>query len=96
MLKLTESAAAEIKSLLKHAELSEGAGMRIVAEADENGEPGLHLSFEPEPTEGDQTVTEHGVNVFLDPSAADALDDKILDAHAHGDHSHFAIEDQAE
>jgi iron-sulfur cluster assembly protein len=93
MLTLTENAAAAIRDMLAGFELPEEAGLRISAEPDENGEPGLHLSFVPEAEEGDQTVSAYGVNVFLDASAADALDAKVLDAHAHGDHSHFEVVD---
>lgn len=92
MLSLTEAAAEAIRSMLGGFE----GGLRISAEADEEGRPGLHLSFAPEPEDGDETVTEHGVNVYLDPSAADALEGKVLDAQAHGDHSHFSIGDRPE
>ena len=86
-LTLTGSAAEAIRQMLG----GYAGGLRISAEADEEGRPGLHLSFAPEPEEGDETITQHGVDVYLDPSAADALDDKVLDAEAHGDHSHFSI-----
>jgi len=93
MLQVTEAAATAIKDMLAQGELGSG-GLRISAELDENQEPGLHLSFEPEPQEGDQTLEEHGATVYLDPAAADALDDKVLDAEAHGDHAHFGLLDQ--
>jgi iron-sulfur cluster assembly protein len=93
VLQLTESAADAIKNMLVEAEMDHG-GLRITAELDENQEPGLHLSFEPEPQEGDQTLEDHGATVYLDPAAADALEDKILDAEAHGDHAHFGVLDQ--
>jgi Fe-S cluster assembly iron-binding protein IscA len=94
-LKLTEAAAAAIKNLLEEAGAGEDAGLRVTAEMDETGKPGLHLGFEPEPGEEDQVVTEHGVNVFLDPSAAEYLEDKVLDAELHGDHAHFAVAKQS-
>lgn len=93
MLRLTEAAAAAIGDMLAQAEV-EGGGLRISAELDENQEPGLHLSFEREPHEGDQTLEEHGAVVYLDPAAADALEDKMLDAESHGDHAHFGLLDQ--
>jgi hypothetical protein len=34
--------------------------------------------------------------VFLDEAAAQALADKTLDVHEHGDHFHFSLEDQSE
>ncbi|TML85225.1 MAG: hypothetical protein E6G08_15125 [Actinobacteria bacterium] len=93
-LKLTEAAAAAIRDLLEQADLGEEAGLRVTAEMDEKGEPGLHLSFEGEPVDADQVVRAHGVNVFLDPSAAEYLEDKVLDAELHGDHAHFAVSER--
>ena len=90
-LKLTEAAAAAIRDLLEQADLGEEAGLRVTAEMDEKGEPGLHLSFEGEPVDADQVVRAHGVNVFLDPSAAEY---KVLDAELHGDHAHFAVSER--
>jgi len=89
-LKVSETAADVINEMIVEAELPEGAGLRITVEgADE-----LSLSVEPEAQEGDTTTQDHGVNVFLDSAAADALDDKVLDAERHGDHAHFSIEIQ--
>jgi iron-sulfur cluster assembly protein len=93
MLKLSERAAEAIKSMLKDAD-AEGAALRIGAEMDEEGTPGLHISFVGEPEDGDEEIEEQGITIYLDASAADALDDKILDAEPHGDHVHFGIEDQ--
>ena len=95
-LKLTEAAAAAIRDLLEQADLGEEAGLRVTAEMDEKGEPGLHLSFEPEPPDEDQVVRAHGVNVFLDPSAAEYLEDKVLDAKLHGNHAHFDVANQSD
>jgi Fe-S cluster assembly iron-binding protein IscA len=94
MLTISENAAAAIRDLLDNMELGEEAGLRISAELDENQQPGLHIALAEAPEEEDVTVSEHGVNVFLDPAAADALDDKVLDAELHGDHAHFGISDQ--
>ncbi|TML85224.1 MAG: adhesin [Actinobacteria bacterium] len=90
MLKLTDTAADVIGEMIVEAELPEGAGLRIAVE----GEDELSLSVEPEAQSGDTTTQDHGVTVFLDPAAADALDDKVLDAERHGDHAHFSIENQ--
>ncbi len=94
MLKLTERAADAIRGMLADAD-AEGAALRISAEMDEDGEPGLHLSFVGEPEDGDETVEDQGITVYLDASASDALDDKVLDAEPHGDHVHFGIDQQS-
>ena len=93
MLKLTDRAAVAIKGMLEEAD-AEGAALRVSAELDEDGTPGLHISFVGEPEDGDEVVEDQGVTIYLDPSASDALDDKLLDAEPHGDHVHFEIEDQ--
>ena len=89
-LKLSETAAEVIGEMLVEMDLPPGAGLRItIAAGDE-----LNLSIEPEAQEGDRTTEDHGVNLFLDEEAAKELDDKMLDAHRHGDHAHFSVEDQ--
>jgi iron-sulfur cluster assembly protein len=93
VLRLTETAAVAIRNMMDDAEVGPEGGLRISAEHDgETGDIGLHLAFADEAEEGDQVLEEHGVTVFLDPSAADALEDKTLDAELHGDHAHFSID----
>jgi iron-sulfur cluster assembly protein len=92
-MELTEIAAAAIANLVEGEGLDHG-GLRLTAERDEQGEIGIHLDVVAEPAEGDEVVEAHGAQVFLDPSAADALADKVLDAEGHGDHYHFGILDR--
>ena len=94
MLKLTETAAQAIRDMLEADGVDPSGGLRLTAEQGEDEEPGLHLDTAEKPAEGDVTVEEHGAKVFLDPSAAAVMEDKVLDAEAHGDHFHFGIEDQ--
>jgi iron-sulfur cluster assembly protein len=91
-LQVSETAADVIGEMIVEMELPEGAGVRITVEPGAEGE--LALSIEPEPQDGDETMQDHGVNVFLDASAAAALEDKVLEAERHGDHAHFSIENQ--
>lgn len=90
---MTEIAAAAVANLVEGEGLEEG-GLRLSAERDETGEIGIHISVATEPDDGDEVVDEHGARIFLDPSAADALADKVLDAEAHGDHYHFSLDNQ--
>ena len=90
---VTETAAAAIANLVEGEGLESG-GLRLTAERDEQGEIGIHLDVVTEPEAGDEVVAAHGAQVFLDPSAADALADKVLDAEGHGDHYHFGILDR--
>jgi Fe-S cluster assembly iron-binding protein IscA len=89
-LQVSDTAAEVIGEMLVEMDLPEGAGLRITIEAGDE----LNLSIEPEAQAGDRTTEDHGVTLFLDEQAATELDDKVLDAHRHGDHAHFSIEDQ--
>ncbi len=86
MLVVTEGAAEAVKAIT---EMSETRGVRITIEGDE-------ISIDPAEaaTDGDETITAHGATVWLDAEASEALADLVLDAHAHGDHFHFALEEQ--
>jgi iron-sulfur cluster assembly protein len=94
MLEVTETAAAAIRNMLDDTELPPNAGLRISAELDEQEQTGLHLALESAPHDEDEILNAHGVNVFLDASAAAALEHKILDAELHGDHAHFSLDDR--
>jgi Fe-S cluster assembly iron-binding protein IscA len=44
----------------------------------------------------DQVVEQDGVTVYLDPVAANVLEDQVLEVEAHGDHFHFGFSEQPE
>jgi len=75
-----------------------GAGLRITREVntDESGEPrtDLRLSVVAEPHEGDEVLDDE--RVFIDPDAAELLDDKLLDADVLGEDVEFSLDLQAE
>jgi iron-sulfur cluster assembly protein len=64
----------------------------------EAGEDEIELEIEEadEPQMDDQLVERDGVRVYLDPVAANALEDQILGVEAHGDHFHFTFEEQSD
>lgn len=74
MLALTENVTTIVKKLAE--EVPEIAGLRIAAEAD-----GQSLSVSPaEQAEAeDQVVEQDGATIYLESSAAELLDDKVLD-----------------
>jgi len=76
MLAITDHAAEAIKSLTTDAELPEGGGLRIAAP---NPDEGLELSLAGAPDADDVVLSGEGVAVFLEPTAAQVLDDKVLD-----------------
>jgi Fe-S cluster assembly iron-binding protein IscA len=95
MLALTQEAAEVIRGMVEDEEdVPAEAGLRIdTGETTDDGVD-LDLAFVPGPAEGDATVQQDGVNVYLSSEAAEMLSDKVLDAHEHGDHVHFEIGDQ--
>ena len=60
------------------------------------GEIELEIEEATEPMMGDETVERDGVRVFLDPVAANALEDQVLGIHAHDDHFHFSFDEQSQ
>lgn len=78
MLSITETAAQAINSLISASDMPQGAGLRIAAQP-ESDSAGLELSVAPVPGEQDTVLKGGGATVFLEPVAAQALDDKVLD-----------------
>ena len=58
------------------------------------GEIELEIEEATDPVADDVVVEREGVEVYLDPVAANALEDQVLGIHAHGDHFHFSFDDQ--
>lgn len=78
MLAITETAAQAINSLITASQMPEGAGLRIAPQQEAPSEA-LELSVAPAPGEEDTVVEGGGATVFLEPTAAQVLDDKVLD-----------------
>ena len=76
MLAITDSAAEAIRSLTTDADLPDGGGLRIAAP---NPDEGLELSLAGRPGTDDVVLSGDGIAVFLEPVAAEVLDDKVLD-----------------
>ena len=98
MLAITEDAAAAINDIVSSAGLPEGAGLRITQELNTEAEDGprtdLRLSVVAAPEEGDEVL--HAERIFIDPGAADLLDDKLLDADVVDQEVQFSLDVQAE
>lgn len=77
MLTLTENASTIIKNLADQTAVAENAGLRISTSTESEG---LAVDVTPAPEEADQVVESAGARVFLEPTAAEMLDDKVLDA----------------
>jgi iron-sulfur cluster assembly protein len=80
VLTLTESATTEIRNLIaNNPEVPDDAGVRIATTPDGAN---LSLTLALVPSEDDAVLTERGARVFLEPTAAELLDDKALHAAA--------------
>ena len=98
MLAITEDAATAIDSIVTSSGLPQGAGLRITQELNpqsgQEGRTDLRLSVVESAEEGDEVLED--VQIFLEPEAADFLDNKLLDADVDGDEVRFSLDIQAE
>jgi iron-sulfur cluster assembly protein len=94
MLLLTDSAKDAVRQMVSAHEAPEGSGLRITAGPTEEGSAELSLELTTAPAVGDEIVEADGARVFLDPTAASLLDNKLLDATEHEDHVHLTVQDQ--
>jgi Fe-S cluster assembly iron-binding protein IscA len=90
MLMVTENAGQAIASIVANAEMPDGSGLRIDASGEPPATPDgsgitLQLQVTRQPAEQDQVVSEGGAKVFIAPSAAQMLDDKVLDVQVSED-----------
>jgi iron-sulfur cluster assembly protein len=98
VLAITEDAATAIDSIVASSGLPQGAGLRITQELNpqsgQEGRTDLRLSVVESAEEGDEVLDD--VQIFLEPEAADFLDDKLLDADVEGNEVRFSLDIQAE
>ncbi len=78
MLTLTENASAIVNEITSQPGLAETAGLRITTE--NSPEPAFAVSAAQQGEPGDQVIEQGGATVYLDETAAELLDDKVLDA----------------
>lgn len=78
--------------LIDNSEVPEAGGLRI---ANDPAGESLTISLAAVPAEDDKVVDDSGARLFLDPQAAQVLDDKTLDAQADPEGGlQFGIADQ--
>ena len=93
MLTLTPNAAEVVRTLVEQSPAPDSGGLRIAAGEDTGEGVALELSLVDEPEALDETVEQEGATVYLDPGAAELLDDKLLDAQVAEDHVTFVLRD---
>jgi iron-sulfur cluster assembly protein len=101
MLTLTRDAEHAIEAIVSRAGPPRIAGVRISAEHSRgNGESPareVRLSLIDSPEDGDEAVeAAEGSRVFLEPDAAELLDDKVLDAEIEQGEIRFSLHQQAD
>lgn len=79
MLTLTENANHVVKSIVEQTGQNDQAGLRISQDAPDS--PALNVMPTEAPQPGDHVLEEEaGARVFLEETARETLDDKVLDA----------------
>lgn len=79
VLTLTENANHVVKSIVEQSGQNSQGGLRISQDAPDS--PALHVMPTEAPQPGDHVLEEEsGARVFLEETAAQTLDDKVLDA----------------
>ena len=80
MLAVTDAAAQAIEALTSQPGQKPEGGLRFSLQASPDVNPQLALAVTPQPKDGDQVVTaDNGAHVYVEPSATEFLDDKVLD-----------------
>lgn len=80
MLAMTDAAAEAISALTAQEGKQEKGGLRFAVQSQQEQGAQLALSVADQPESGDQVLgTDAGARVFLEPQAAQFLDDKVLD-----------------
>ena len=75
MLTLTDHAQTAVRTMTQDLQAPDGAGLRIAPSNE-----GLELMLVAEPVAGDALIDDGGVRVFVEPQAAQLLDEQTLDA----------------
>ena len=83
MLTLTDTASTVVKEIVDRSGAPAGAGLRIDSEDATGTEFGVAIA--PSPEASDAVIEQAGARVYLAEGAAQALDDKTLDAHVSED-----------
>jgi Fe-S cluster assembly iron-binding protein IscA len=84
---LTTKAKAAIRNLAERPQIPQGAGLRIAPAPDQ--ENVLELTLDANPRPGDDVLNKGGVWLFLDPRAAEALTEQVLDIRDTGSETNF-------
>jgi iron-sulfur cluster assembly protein len=90
MLTITPDATEAIRGILSQEQVPDGSIVRISPEA----EKGLGIALVQAPGPEDQIIEAEGIEICVEPSAAEVLEDKELDASTAGGNVAFRISPQ--
>jgi iron-sulfur cluster assembly protein len=94
LLTITDRAGEALDAVVASApNASDRTGLRISRATTPDGQEGLALTLTDGPAPEDAVVESEHAPVFLEPEAADMLDDKVLDAEVQGDQVGFMLRD---
>jgi Fe-S cluster assembly iron-binding protein IscA len=96
MLTLTPMATAAVRKLVADTEIDEDGGLRIAPGEGSADGPDLSLSLVSAPETTDRMIETDGAYVFLEPTVAELLDNKMLDATVDSGTVRFALFDRRE
>jgi Fe-S cluster assembly iron-binding protein IscA len=65
-----------------------------ISGVESDGEVELEIEEASAPVADDQVVERDGVQIYVDPVAATALEDQVIGVESHDDHFHFTFDDQ--
>jgi Fe-S cluster assembly iron-binding protein IscA len=91
VLTLTPMATAAVRKLVAATEIDADGGLRIAPGEPASDGPELSLRIVDAPEDTDRTLETDGVHVFLEPTVADWLNDKLLDATVDSGTVRFAL-----
>jgi iron-sulfur cluster assembly protein len=95
MLTLTPAAAEVVRQLVANSPVDETGGVRISAGETTPEGTELQMQLVDQPETSDESVDEEGAHIYLEPTVAPYLEDKVLDAHLHeGGGAHFELRPQ--
>lgn len=97
MLEITSEASQAIRGILASEGVPDGAAFRISAQESPSPDAGsgFAVSITEEAPPEDQVVEAEDVEVRVEPTAAEMLDDKQLDASIDGGQVQFSLSEQA-
>jgi Fe-S cluster assembly iron-binding protein IscA len=79
VLQVTDSAVSVLQQARTTQEIPDSFGVRVFAQADENGQAGLALAFAEQPVEGDHVTEQSGTEIYVAPELAEPLAESLLD-----------------